>query len=84
MYQVYILKSRKDHGYYIGCTSDMVKRLSFHNTGKTPSLRNRRPLYLIYFEEYRDRATAYAREKQIKSYKGGEAFKKLIHRGGVA
>ena len=41
---------------------------------------------LIYKEMYSDRLEAFTREKQIKSYKGGEAFKKLVDKsvgGGV-
>lgn len=79
MYSVYILQSKKDGGYYVGCTSNLYKRLLAHNSGKTVSLKNRQPLKLIYFEEYNSIEEAYKREKQIKSYKGGEAFKKLIN-----
>jgi len=73
----------KDKGFYIGCTADLMKRLRKHNSGKTLSLKNRRPLKLVYSEEYSQAEDAYKREKQIKKYKGGEAFKKLI-KGGVA
>lgn len=33
---------------------------------------------VIYVEKYDSIEDAYKREKQIKSYKGGSAFKKLI------
>lgn len=61
-----------------------MKRLSYHNSGKTQSLKNRRPLNIVYFEEYNDSKEAFTREKQIKSYKGGKAFEELVKRGGVA
>ena len=83
MYFVYILKSEKDGEYYIGCTTDLRKRLIVHNSGETQSLKHRRPLRIIYTENYPTASEAYNREKQIKSYKGGGAFKKLIS-GGVA
>ena len=83
MFFVYILKSFKDGQYYIGCTSNLQKRLQEHNAGKTLSLKNRRPLEIIYFEEYDNQTEAYLREKQIKLYKGGVSFKKLIQ-GEVA
>ena len=76
---VYILKSLKDNGYYIGETKDIQKRLAFHNGGLQRSTRNRRPFILVYSEEIVDRKTALKREKQIKNYKGGEAFLKLIN-----
>ena len=82
MYSVYILRSLKDGGYYIGCTNNLSRRLNDHNHGKTPSLKNRIPLEIIYSEIYTNQSEAFAREKEIKSYKGGGAFKKLI--GGVA
>ena len=84
MYFVYILHSIKDNGFYIGCTSDIDKRIQYHNSGKTKSLKNRRPLVLVYVEHYDNATDAYRREKQIKLYKGGEAFKKLLSHGGFA
>ena len=83
MHFVYILKSLKDGGFYIGCSTSVERRLEEHNVGKTPSLKNRRPLEIVYTEQYDNAEAAYKREKQIKSYRGGEAFKKLIN-GGVA
>jgi|SRR3989344_6038186 len=83
MYFVYILKSKKDNGFYIGCTSNLQKRIEMHNSGKTQSLKHRRPLEIIYIEEYTDSSRAYQREKEIKSFKGGRAFQSLIN-GGVA
>lgn len=75
---VYILQSLKDNKYYIGETSDVDARLEFHNSGKQRSTKNRIPFKIILIEEYDNRQDALAREKQIKSWKGGNAFKKLI------
>ncbi len=79
LYTVYILQSTIDSKYYIGVTRDLTKRIQEHNQGKTRSLRNRIPLNLVYSEDYLDRHEAYIRERQIKSYKGGNSFKKLIN-----
>ncbi len=84
MYYVYILKSLKDNSFYIGCTSSLQERLKSHNAGKTYSLKNKRPLVIVYTERYNSSTEAYKREKKIKSYKSGEAFKKLLGQGGVA
>jgi len=75
---VYILKSLKDGKYYIGSTSDTRKRLNYHNSGKQRSTKYRIPFILVYQEEWPDNKQAERREKQIKSYKGGQAFMKLI------
>jgi putative endonuclease len=82
MYCVYILKSVKDGSFYVGCTSNLEKRVKAHNSGKTPSLKSKRPLEIIHKEDYTTSTEAFAREKQIKSYRGGVAFKKLL--GSVA
>ena len=75
---VYILQSLKDKKYYIGETSDVTLRLLFHNAGKQRSTKNRIPFIIILIEEVSDREAALKREKQIKSWKGGNAFKMLI------
>ena len=75
---VYILQSEKDKKYYIGETSDAAARLLFHNTGKQRSTRNRIPFIIILVEQFETRHEALKREKQIKSWKGGNAFKALI------
>jgi putative endonuclease len=78
MYFVYIIKSLKDQKYYIGSTSDVEARLAYHNSGRQRSTRNRIPFILIYSEQFVSRSEAEVREKQIKSFKGGMAFKRLI------
>ncbi len=78
MWYVYILKSKKDGKFYIGCTDNINRRVKEHNLGQNLSTKNRRPLELIYKEIYQNQSEAFEREKVIKSYKGGNAFKKLL------
>lgn len=78
MYFVYILRSLKTGRYYIGFTDDLVRRLKEHNGGKTKSLVKHIPLEIIYQECYLSREEARRRELQIKSYKSGEAFKRIL------
>jgi putative endonuclease len=75
---VYILKSLKDAGYYIGETANVESRLQFHNNGYQRSTKGRRPFEIVLTETYPDRHTALKREKEIKSWKGGIKFKQLI------
>ena len=79
MYKVYILQSLKDKGFYVGHTEDLAVRLERHNNGKVRSTKSGCPWKIVYQESYNTRAEAFKRELQIKSYKGGEAFKKLIN-----
>ncbi len=82
MYKVYILYSEKNKKYYIGHTENLAVRLGKHNTGQVKSTKSGRPWIVVYTEEYETKQEAYGREFQIKSYKGGEAFKKLINNNG--
>ena len=81
MYHVYVLQSESDFSYYIGHTSELADRLKRHNEGRSKYTKKNRPWKLVYSEEYRSRGEAMKREKRIKSFKGGEAFKKLLKRG---
>ena len=79
MHKIYILKSRIGLGYYIGHTQNLEKRLNRHNSGLVRSTKKGKPWVVIYTEKYLTKQDAYKRELQIKSYKGREAFKKLIN-----
>ena len=78
MFFVYVLKSLKDNKFYIGSTNNLERRIQDHNRGKSKSVKNRGPFKLIYKKEYQTRLEALRREKEIKSYKSGEAFRILI------
>ncbi|MEK7094137.1 MAG: GIY-YIG nuclease family protein [Patescibacteria group bacterium] len=47
MFYVYILKSLKDNGFYIGQSRNLERRLKEHNNGFVSSTKNRRPLVLV-------------------------------------
>jgi putative endonuclease len=70
MYFAYILKSEKDGRYYYGSTSNLERRLAAHNAGKVRSTKGRRPLKLIYFEQFTTRSAAFQREQFFKSFDG--------------
>jgi len=79
MFTVYILQSEKNGRYYVGYTSDLLKRLRYHNSGKNKSTKNGIPWRIVMQENYGLKREAWLREHQIKRYKGGQAFKKLVH-----
>lgn len=80
MYYVYILKSLNKDSYYVGHTKNIYQRLLRHNIGEMKSTKTNAPYKVIHFEEFETRSKAMRREQQIKSYKGGDAFRKLIVR----
>ena len=81
MYVVYVLYSKKTDKYYIGFTANLIDRLKHHNSGATKSTKTGRPWFVVYKEKIPDKRSAWLRERQIKKYKGGEAFKVLIRWG---
>jgi putative endonuclease len=78
MYTVYILKSQVTHKHYIGCTNNLERRFQEHNAGHNYSTKKGCPWELIYYKHFDSQEQAYACEKKIKSFKGGNAFKKLL------
>ena len=51
--------------------------------GLQKSTKSRIPFEIVYYEEYNSKTEGIKREKQIKSYKGGVAFKNLVNRDVV-
>ncbi len=80
MFFTYILYSTKWNRYYIGSCKNIEKRLKQHTSGAVQSTKAFRLWRVIYSESFPSNAAARKRELQIKSYKHGEAFKKLIER----
>ena len=78
MYFVYILKSLIVLRYYIGSSENVARRLSDHNSGKVKSTKAYKPWEIVYLERFDIKSDALKREKQIKSYRSGNAFKKLL------
>ena len=78
MFWVYVIQSLKTGRFYIGSTNNLVRRLEEHNRGKF-STKSGVPWKLVYKEKFKTRSEACKRELRIKSYKGGNAFKRLLN-----
>lgn len=67
MYYIYILECA-DNTFYTGITTDLERRVSEHNFSSlwAKYTKSRRPVTLIYFEEYENRSWASKREIEIK------------------
>lgn len=62
----YILKCADDT-LYCGWTNDLEKRLAAHNAGTAAKYtRTRRPVNLVYYEEFETKQEAMSREFHIK------------------
>ncbi|MGK7369739.1 MAG: GIY-YIG nuclease family protein [Candidatus Halalkalibacterium sp. M3_1C_030] len=71
MYGVYVLYFPNYVKIYIGQSSQVAKRLHFHNHGPRKGWTARyRPWELLYSEEFATRSDAIKREQQLKSARG--------------
>ena len=77
-FYVYILFSLKDCKLYIGYTENLKERLREHFRGAVTATKNRRPLQLIHYEAFTNKADAKAREVFLKSGFGRSQMKKAI------
>lgn len=77
-YYIYILKSLKDNGLYIGYTTDLKKRLTRHAKAQSTATKFRTPFKLIHYEYFINRADAKAWEEFLKSGYGREQLKQIL------
>ena len=79
MNYTYILKC-KDGSLYTGWTNNLEKRVKDHNDGKGAKYtKSRRPVTLVYHEEFETKEEAMRREYAIKQMTRSEK-EKLIHK----
>ena len=65
---VYILRC-SDGSYYVGHTDDLEPRLAAHQRGEIAGYtRKRRPVRLVFADQFAGRAEALARERQLKGW----------------
>ena len=75
---IYILQSESTGRFYVGSTSDIEKRLGYHNAGRCRSTRNHGPWQVVYTEPYQTRREALVRERHIKSMKSRQHIEGLL------
>jgi predicted GIY-YIG superfamily endonuclease len=58
-----------DNSYYVGHTDDLEKRIAEHHEGTHPGYtRHRRPVALLWSQDFSSREEALAAERQIKGW----------------
>jgi len=75
---IYLLRSKKNREFYVGCTSNIEKRFKEHKKGINYHTRKMLPVELIYVEAYKSKKDAYEREKKLKYH--GSALRNLKSR----
>jgi putative endonuclease len=75
----YILYSKSLNKYYIGATCEnLEERLRKHNSNHSGFTGNTSDWFIVYFETFSDKAAAFKREKEIKTWKSRIRIEKLI------
>jgi putative endonuclease len=77
-YCVYVLQSQKDLLLYHGFTTNIERRITEHNSGKTISTSKRKPLNLVYCELFISKKDAIRREKYFKTTQGKRMLKLML------
>jgi putative endonuclease len=79
MFHTYILFSSTLNKYYIGHTGDeLQERLRKHNSNHKGFTGSIPDWDYVYTEKFETKTEAYARERQIKSWKSRKLIEKLI------
>ena len=71
MHYVYLLKPLKNGSLYVGCTSDLKKRIVQHNKDMSYHTKKYSPWKLFYYEAYVSKEDAFSREHTLKLHKQG-------------
>jgi putative endonuclease len=71
---IYVLRCN-DLRFYIGSTRDLNKRIEAHRQGRVKTTKGRRPVQLIYTEEFETYSDARRREIFLKTGTGRDWIK---------
>ncbi|NQV37587.1 MAG: GIY-YIG nuclease family protein [Candidatus Marinimicrobia bacterium] len=77
-YYTYILYSKSKDRYYVGYTSDLLRRLDQHNSGWSQSTKSGIPWRIEFSEKFDNKSDAIRREKEIKRWKSRKLIVDLI------
>ena len=81
MNYTYIVKC-SDGTFYTGWTNDLEKRISAHNSGKGAKYtQSRRPVALMYYEEFSTKEEAMRREYEIKQMTRKKKLELIVEAG---
>ncbi|MDO9614250.1 MAG: GIY-YIG nuclease family protein [Bacteroidota bacterium] len=78
MFYTYILQSEIDKSYYIGHSSDINKRLEYHNQGLSKYTSKKIPWKIVYIDFFSTKQEANRRELFIKKQRNRTFYSRLI------
>lgn len=77
-YFLYILYSQRLDRYYVGITSDVARRLTYHNQSPKGWTRRGRPWHLVFKRPFPDKKIAQGWECWLKRQKRRPLLEKII------
>ena len=77
-YFTYVLQSLATRKTYIGQTSNIIDRITRHNSSRNIYTKNKGPWKLIFIKEFSTRTEAITREKKLKCFKSRDYLLKWI------
>jgi len=80
---VYILKSLKNGGYYIGSSENIDLRFTEYNNGRVKSTKGQRPWSLVMFYPTQHIKEARQLEYKLKRLKSRKIIEKIIESGHI-
>ncbi len=80
MFFIYIIYSEKVGKYYVGCTSELERRLEQHNSGQSTYTKRGIPWELVYSETFYSLSKARKREIEIKNKKSKKYIEYLVNK----
>ena len=83
MAYVYILVNKPRNRYYVGCTTNVQKRLQRHYSGYVHSTKRMLPVELAFKQYYQSMSEARIVEKKLKNLKRKDFIEKIIQGGAI-
>ena len=84
LFFVYILRSVSTGRFYVGQTDNLLHRFHQHASGGVRSTKGYRPLVMIHWEAYGQRADALRRERELKRKKSADSLRRVVTRAYAA
>ena len=78
---VYILQSQVNFRYYIGSTTNLERRITEHNSGKSKYTSITRPFKIVFAQEFLTLNEALKIERKLKSFKSKKILESVIEDG---
>ncbi len=77
-YFLYILHAASADKFYVGISSDPIRRLEFHNAVEKGFTSKYRPWVLVWTQAFSNRIEAGKAERKIKAWKSSVMIQKVI------